>query len=110
VNAFWLTAFTGSRLFVCVPVWLWCWWRRPRGMVVWMTLAALAFVATDFTDGRIARAHGLDTRAGFWLDHLADLFGILAMAATIVLGPREERARGARGRAPRRPPAPPRAP
>jgi phosphatidylglycerophosphate synthase len=71
-------------------------------MVLWMTLAVLAFVATDFTDGNLARSHGLDTRFGFWLDHGADFVGAIVMAATIVLGPAgESRARRPR----RRPPA-----
>jgi phosphatidylglycerophosphate synthase len=99
VTAAWLTAMTASRLLVCVPVFVWCWRRRPRGMVAWMTLATLAFVATDFHDGRIAREHGLESRLGHWLDRAGDVAGTLAMAAAVILGPRGETT----GRRPRTP-------
>ncbi len=55
--AFWLLqAFTAVRLFGCAPLWLWCWWRRPRGMVAWMALAAMVFLFSDHFDGLWARA------------------------------------------------------
>lgn len=96
----WLTALTASRLLVCVPLWIWCWRARPRGMVWIMTASALAFVATDFVDGGIARRNGLESRLGNVLDRAADVAGALAMVATLILGPREAAARRRR-----RPPA-----
>jgi phosphatidylglycerophosphate synthase len=71
-------------------------------MVLWMTLAALAFVATDLVDGRLAREAGLATTWGAWLDHGADVAAAFALVATLVIGSREpgRRAR-AKARAPR---------
>jgi cardiolipin synthase len=95
VTLFWLTLYTGSRLVVCIPVWLWAWWKRPRGMVLYMTAAFLWFAASDFTDGNLAKRYGLETRFGFWLDHLTDLLAALTGLVTIVLGSREPAARRA---------------
>jgi phosphatidylglycerophosphate synthase len=102
VTWLWLTVLTGTRLFVCVPLWVWCWLRRPRGMVWIMAVAFAWFVASDFVDGSLAREHGLESRTGFWLDRLGDLVGGLAVLASLILGsreaaagPRRSRARGA---------------
>ncbi|MCC7138956.1 MAG: CDP-alcohol phosphatidyltransferase family protein [Planctomycetes bacterium] len=103
--AFWLLqAFTAVRLFGCAPLWLWCWWRRPRGMVAWMALAAMVFLFSDHFDGLWARAYGLESRLGFWLDHLGDVAFYGAVVLTTIAGSREpgpRRRRAARERGPR---------
>src|SRR5207245_2449546 len=89
---FWLlNAITASRLFGCAPLWFWCWWRRPRRMVLWMVLIAAWYLVTDHYDGQwarevregeppaavrpflehvddLAQTYTLESRLGFWLD------------------------------------------
>jgi hypothetical protein len=87
---FWLlNAVTATRLFICAPVWFWCWWKRPRRMVLWMALVVVWFVGTDFLDGNWARDRGLTSDLGFWLDHLADFafFGVIVIS--LIKGSRE---------------------
>src|SRR5262245_48763363 len=110
---FWLlNAITATRLVVCAPAWLWCWWRRPRAMVLWMSLVAAWFLATDHLDGGWARAtrtgpppesvrpflehvddlaqtYTLESRLGFWLDHGADFFFYGAVVLSLIKGSRE---------------------
>jgi phosphatidylglycerophosphate synthase len=111
--SYWLlNAITATRLVVCVPVWLWCWWKRPRGMVLWMLLDLVWFVGTDFLDGNWARENHLDSELGFWLDHSADFLFFGAMALTVLKGSREPAARRpdatrARGKTPTPPSAEP---
>lgn len=93
-----LTALTLTRLLVCVPVWVWCYWRRPRRMVLWMTLAALGFLASDHLDGRLARQHGLASVLGAWLDHGTDAVFYGLVLFTLVRGPREAPLRPRRAR------------
>ena len=99
---FWLNTITASRIVVCVPVWLWCWWKRPRGMVAWMTLDFAYFLLTDHYDGQWAREYGLVSELGFWLDHSGDLLFYGALVLSIIAGSREPAAKKlARRRAPR---------
>lgn len=100
-----LTALTLTRPLVCVPLWAWCYWRRPRRMVLWMTLAALGFLASDHLDGVLARQHGLISPLGAWLDHGTDAVFYGLVLFTLVRGPREASLLPRRAR--RRAPAPP---
>lgn len=84
-----LQLFTASRLLLCPTVWWWCWWRRPRGMVAWMSLAFAYFLVTDHYDGQIARTQGLESELGFWLDHTADLLFYGVVVLSILKGSRE---------------------
>jgi phosphatidylglycerophosphate synthase len=105
--SFWLlTAVTTVRLVVCGPVWFWCWWKRPKRMVLWMSLVFAYFVLSDHFDGAWARTHGLTSELGYWLDHAADFvfYGIVVL--TIVKGTREPGPGRRRGRRPA-PGAPP---
>ena len=86
---FWLNALTASRTVVCVPLWLWCWWKRPRGMVLWMTLCGAWFIASDWYDGIWAKGSGLTSELGFWLDHGADFLFYGAVVLTLIKGSRE---------------------
>ena len=86
---FWLNALTASRTLVCVPVWLWCWWKRPRWMVLWMVLDGAWFIGTDWFDGIWAKSRGLTSELGFWLDHGADFFFYGAVVLTLIKGSRE---------------------
>lgn len=96
--SYWLLqAFTAARLFVLAPLWLWCWWRRPRGMVAWMALAAVGFLLSDHFDGQWARRYGLESRLGFWLDHLGDVAFYGAIVFTTIRGSREPGPRRRRG-------------
>jgi phosphatidylglycerophosphate synthase len=95
-----LNAITATQLFVCAPVWLWCWWKRPRRMVVWMALAFGWFLLSDHFDGQWARAYGLESELGYWLDHIGDFVFYGAVVLTIVKGSRE--AGAPRRRGPRR--------
>jgi phosphatidylglycerophosphate synthase len=114
---FWLlNAVTATRLLVCAPVWFWCWWRRPKGMVLWMLLALVAFVATDHLDGVWAKTerrgtpppsvepflehvdaaagtYTLESRVGFWLDHSADFVFYGVVVLSLIKGTREPAAR-----------------
>lgn len=105
-----LNALTATRLLVCAPVWAWCWWRRPRRMVLWMTLAFTWFLFTDHFDGVWARTAHLDSELGFWLDHLGDVAFYGAVVVSVVRGSREpgltRRRRGPRGAPPPPPPTP----
>jgi phosphatidylglycerophosphate synthase len=100
--SYWLlNAITATRLLVCAPVWLWCWWRRPRRMVLWMALAFAWFLLSDHFDGQWARANGgaLQSELGYWLDHLGDFAFYGVVVLTLVKGSREagvERRRGPR--------------
>jgi phosphatidylglycerophosphate synthase len=107
VTLLWLTVLTASRLVLCPALWLWCWWKRPRGMVVWMLLAIGGFLYTDFNDGTWARAYGLVTPWGYWLDHVGDVLMAAAVFFTMYRGSREAAARRRkRTVTPPRPPAP----
>jgi phosphatidylglycerophosphate synthase len=101
----WLQALTATRLLVCAPVWFWCWWKRPRRMVLWMSLAFTWFLFTDHFDGQWARGYGLTSELGFWLDHLGDFAFYGVVVLSIVLGSRERD--GPRRRRPTAPPSPP---
>ena len=90
---FWLNFITASRIFVCFPLWLWCWWKRPRGMVAWMTLDFAYFLITDHYDGQWAREYGLVSELGFWLDHSGDLLFYGAVVLSIIVGSREPAAK-----------------
>ncbi len=107
---FWLNAITAARLLVCVPVWWWCWLKRPRAMVLWMTLAGAAFLVTDLMDGYWARTHGLESTLGFWLDHSADVLFYGSLFVTMWLGTREAGARRRHKRTVALPPAPTKSP
>ncbi len=84
-----LQVFTASRLLLCPSLWLWCWWKRPRRMAVWMALAFVYFFFTDHFDGQIARNQGLESELGYWLDHAADFLFYGVIVFTIVKGSRE---------------------
>ncbi len=90
---FWLNAITASRLVFCGPIWLWCWWKRPTWMVLWMTLDFAYFLVTDHLDGQWARRYGLVSELGFWLDHLGDFVFYGCVVLTLFLGSREPAAR-----------------
>jgi len=108
-----LNLFTASRLVFCAPIWLWCWWKRPRGMLLWMCLDFFYFLVTDHLDGAWAREYGLTSELGYWLDHSADFLFYGAVVLTILKGSREPPARRAtrsevaRSTGTARPPAPP---
>ena len=93
MTLFWLTVITASRLAVCVPVWLWCWWKRPKGMVVWMALAVAWYVYSDMNDGNWARENGLVTDGGYWLDHSSDVLFWGSVFFTTYRGSREAAAK-----------------
>src|SRR5436190_24322660 len=100
---FWLNVLTASRTIVCVPVWLWCWWKRPRLMVLWMVLDGAWFIASDWYDGIWAKSRGLTSELGFWLDHGADFLFYGAVVLTLIKGSREpEQKRKRRIEPPRR--------
>ena len=106
-----LQLFTASRLLLCPTLWLWCWWKRPRRMVLWMALAFVYFFFTDHFDGQIARNQGLESELGYWLDHAGDLLFYGVVVLTIVKGSREPGlARRRRGAPPPVGPAGPAAP
>jgi len=87
---FWiLQAVTASRLFLATPLWLWVWWKNPRGAVLWKCLLLAWYVATDKWDGPFAREHGYDTEFGYWLDHVGDFAFWLAVVFTLYKGARE---------------------
>jgi len=88
-----LNLITASRLVFCAPIWLWCWWKRPRGMTLWMCLDFLYFLVTDHLDGAWAREYGLVSELGYWLDHLGDFVFYGSMVLTILKGSREPEAR-----------------
>lgn len=104
-----LNALTATRLLVCAPVWFWCWWKRPRRMVLWMSLAFAWFLLSDHFDGYWARRYGLTSELGFWLDHVGDVAFYGAVVLSLVKGTREPEA--ARRRRPSgrddAPPSPP---
>lgn len=103
-----LNALTATRLLVCAPVWFWCWWKRPRFMVAWMSLAFAWFLLSDHFDGYWARTYGLVSELGFWLDHLGDVAFYGAVVLSIVKGTREpERVRRRRAGPAAAPPPPP---
>jgi phosphatidylglycerophosphate synthase len=84
-----LTLITASRLVVCAPLWLWCWWKRPRWMVLWMSLVAAWFLVTDHLDGQWALRYGLVSELGYWLDHVGDFVFYGAVVLTTIRGSRE---------------------
>lgn len=102
----WLNVVTGSRL-LCGPVWLWCWWKRPRGMVLWMVLDFAWFVASDWWDGTYAREHRLDSDLGAVLDHGADVLFYGAIVCMLLFGSREADAERRKRRSPPTDPSPP---
>jgi phosphatidylglycerophosphate synthase len=81
---FWLTIVTSSRLILCPPLWWWL-WRRHGAWVLAARCALIAwFGLTDYCDGDYARAHGLETPWGGWVDHLADwAFGLTVLGLAI---------------------------
>src|SRR5262245_7237315 len=89
VNYWTLNLITASRLFLCAPLWLWCWWKRPRWMVLWMSLLAAWFLVTDHLDGIWAVRYGLVSNLGYWLDHLGDFAFYGAVVWTTIRGSRE---------------------
>ena len=101
-----LQVFTASRLVLCPTIWFWCWRKRPRGMVAWMSLAFAYFLLTDHFDGQIARNQGLESELGYWLDHVGDLLFYGVVVLSIVKGSREP-ALARRRRAGGPPPMPP---
>ena len=88
-----LNLITASRSLLCPVIWFGCWWRRPRRMVLWMTLAFAYFLVTDHFDGQWARAYGLVSEFGYWLDHIGDFAFYGVVALTIMKGPREPEVR-----------------
>ena len=90
---FWLNVVTASRIVVCFPVWMWCWWKRPRLMVAWMSLDFAYFFVTDHLDGQWAREYGLVSDLGYWLDHGGDFLFYGAVVLSIIAGSREPAAR-----------------
>lgn len=100
-----LNLITASRLLLCPSIWFWCWWNRPKRMVLWMTLAFAYFLVTDHFDGQWARAYGLTSELGYWLDHVGDFLFYGIMAVTIMKGPREPEVRR-RSKAGATPPTP----
>jgi phosphatidylglycerophosphate synthase len=96
----WLTLnlITASRLLVCPAVWLWCWWKRPKWMVLWMLLVAAWFLLTDHFDGHWARRYGLVSEVGYWIDHVGDFIFYGAVVLTLVMGSREPPLTRRRGR------------
>ncbi len=93
-----LNLITASRSVFCPIVWFWCWRRRPRRMVAWMVLAFAWFLVTDHYDGQWAREYGLESRLGYWLDHLGDFFFYGVVVLSIIAGPREPPLRRRRGK------------
>lgn len=102
-----LNLITASRSVLCPAIWFWCWWRRPRRMVLWMTLAFAYFLVTDHFDGQWARAYGLVSELGYWLDHAGDFAFYGIVAVTIMKGPREPAVRRPRKSRPTMPAPPP---
>ncbi len=88
-----LNLITASRTLLCPAIWVWCWWKRPKLMVLWMTLAFAYFLVTDHYDGQWARANELSSEFGYWLDHVGDFVFYGLMAVTIMKGPREPEVR-----------------
>jgi phosphatidylglycerophosphate synthase len=107
VTYFWLNVVTASRLLLCGPIWLWCWWKRPRGMALWMTLAVAWFLVTDHLDGIWARENGLVSELGYWLDHVGDFVFYGSVVLTLVFGTREAAAGHRRKRSATPPPKAP---
>lgn len=96
-----LNLLTASRSVLCPIVWFACWWKRPRGMVLWMVLDFAYFLVTDKLDGEWASAYGLRSRLGFWLDHLGDFAFYGVVVLSFIMGSREpDRARRRRTNAP----------
>lgn len=101
-----LNLVTASRSVLCPIVWFWCWWKRPRRMVAWMTLALAYFVFTDHFDGQWAREYGLVSELGYWLDHGGDFLFYGVVVLTLIKGPREGATWGRRSRRARPAPGP----
>jgi hypothetical protein len=84
-----LNLITASRSVLCPVVWFWCWRKRPRRMVLWMVLAFAYFLVTDHYDGQWAREYGLESRLGYWLDHLGDFLFYGVVVLSIIRGSTE---------------------